>query len=229
MSRKEPFNRRRLLSDLAARAPSWPEFEARCRAKGIQLSEDTLKRARDEGRATLRTLHAVAEALGTRVEDYIGEEAGAPRRYDLSGEWLAVYLETWPPLYEVSRTKERLSIIQNGSWLKGTYEFIANDDPSLKRYTVFEMLGRYVADFVTGFYFVRGREAAQGIGSFQLKLIDRATYGEGFCTFCSDTGLVSVSPNIWVKRREEHSTTYEKYAMKSIIEQQQFFTRPIPR
>lgn len=229
MPRKEQINLRRLLSDLSAKASTWPEFEALCRANGVELSEDTLKRARDEGRATLKTLHAVATALGTRPEDYLGTEAGAHRSYDLSGEWLAIYLETWPPLYKVSRTKERLVIIHKGNWIRGTYEFVANDDPSAKRSTVFEMRGRCVGDFVTGFYFVRGRAGEQGIGTFQLKLIDQATYGEGFCTYCSDTDVVSVSPNIWVKRREQHSVPYEAHAMRSIAEQQQFFTRPIPR
>jgi hypothetical protein len=229
VSHKEPFNRRRLASDLTAIAPTAPQFQARCRENGAKLSEDTLKRALDEGRATRKTLSEIAKALKTRVEDYLSHPAGTPRGYDISGEWLAVYLETWPPNYRVSRTRERLIITQSGHWIKGTYEFIGNDDPSVERSSIFEMHGRYVKDFVTGFYFVRGREAAQGMGTFQLKLIDQATYGEGFCTYCSETELVSTSPNIWVKRREESSLSYEKLAMQSILEKKQFFTRPDTR
>jgi len=229
MSNKVHINLRRLEADLAAKAPKWSVFAALATKAGVKLSRDTVDRVKHDGQATLSSLGLIARVLGTEAHDYLFSASHHTRNVtNISGEWFAFYLETWPPLYRPSQTKERLLIRQSGMQVRGTYEFIENEDPAAQRSTIFEMRGRVVGNFVSGFYFVLGRESEQGIGTFQIKLLDEARYGEGFCTYCSETDIVTVSANIWVKQREETSRIYNEN-VTDLMREGEFFIRPQAR
>ena len=222
------INGKRIREDRDDRGFSRPAFLARIEELcGKSISDSTLRRAEEAGKASEQTLRKIARAFGFPPARYTidpSQNTSWRTHYDLNGEWETYYIED-DVNTEPYAVMYRLFIKQTGTELSGVYELIKNDHP--EGYTsdrAFVLKGHVADDMAMGIYYIDGDPHPMGAGVFQMKLMKGADWAEGICTFYADTTEIATSIHLWLRKNSRHLRLYQKQA-RNLFEQNKIFLK----
>lgn len=199
-------------------------------ARACSVSYDVIQDA-ENGLCTRANTELIASILAQPTDRYLikNDTISSSILFALEGDWDVLYLEkeTGAPPYLVCDT---LKIWQAGSTIGGRFFPEATDNPDGFSGTLqFELQGKIEGDFIFGTYLpdANDQKYPQGSRTFQLKIMRHSMWLEGFLTFYSDTGSISISHTIWLKQRTVEYSNLTKVAKRVFRENPIFHDAPI--
>lgn len=199
-------------------------------ARACSVSYDVIQDA-ESGLCTSANTELIASILAQVTDRYLIKNGpiSSSIPFALEGDWDVLYLEkeTGAAPYLV---RDTLKIWQDGSTIGGRFFPEKTNNPDGFSGTLqFELQGKIESDFIFGMYLpdAKDQKYPQGSGTFQLKIMRHSMWLEGFLTFYSDTGSISVSHTIWLKRRTVEHANLIKVAERVFLENPIFHDAPI--
>jgi transcriptional regulator with XRE-family HTH domain len=199
-------------------------------ARECNVSYDVIQDA-ENGLCTSANTELIASILAQPGARYLtkNSELSSSTQFALEGDWDVLYLEKemGAPPYLV---RDTLKIWQSDGIIGGRFFPDVTDNPDGFNGTLqFELHGKIEGDFIFGTYLpdFNDQKYPQGSGTFQLKIMRHSMWLEGFLTFYSDTGSISLSHTIWLKRRSVEYASLIKVAERVFREKPIFQEAPI--
>ncbi len=195
------------------------------------LSVRTIQRA-EAGVATETTLETLAKYFNQNIGRYLEKSDRLNTESSeeiLVGTWTVYYFEkeVGSKPYLVT---DKLNIEVTNRELFGVFSPKNTDNPDNYLGTAqFLLTGKSVGDSFFGEYNRREEDSRypQGLGVFHLKMSRSNSWLEGFLTFYSDSGTISLSHTIWVKDRTDESSNLCAAAKRFLFSNVFYFESPL--